>query len=111
MAQLITYKRAKKEVERLKAYIDLVENYNASTIEKQIIREYAYTNSGSEIARVFEQRGIKMNGKVITKEDVLGIIKGRPTDELHKLLKSGYMTRTKYSRKKTSKSNKEYFYS
>jgi hypothetical protein len=110
MAQLITYKNAKEEVKRLQAYIDLVDNFEADTIEKKIIKEYAFTNNGSEIARIFEQRGITMSGKPITKEDVLSVIKGKANDELHKILKSGYLKRTKHSRSKKSDSIGTLFY-
>jgi hypothetical protein len=102
MAQLITVKRAKKEIERLQNYLELVDNYAADTIEKMIIKEYAFTNSGSEVASNFEQQGITMNGKPIKKEDVLAVIKGNPSDELHKILKSGYLKRTKHSRNRNS---------
>ncbi|WP_187393404.1 hypothetical protein [Bacillus sp. E214] len=40
-------------------YIDLVENYQADTIEKLILKEYAYLGSVSKVADELNKRGIK----------------------------------------------------
>jgi hypothetical protein len=45
MEKLITVRRAKEEIKRLQEYIDLAESYEADTLEKLIIKEYAFTNS------------------------------------------------------------------
>ena len=42
-SKLITVERAEKEINRLQKYIELVENYEADTLEKWIVKEYAYT--------------------------------------------------------------------
>jgi hypothetical protein len=70
----------------LQYYIDLVESYEADTIEKLIIKEYAFTNSAAEIVRQFERRGITLNGKPIEKSEVIAVISGKAPDELHKIL-------------------------
>jgi hypothetical protein len=98
MAKLITVRRAKEEIKQLQDYIDLAESYKADTLEKLIIKEYAFTNSIAEVTRVLNRRGFLVNGKIIEKQDVLAIIKSKPKDELHGLLRSGYLSRTKHSR-------------
>ncbi len=52
LANLITLRRAKEEIKRLQDYVDLAENYEANTLEKFIIKEYAFTNSIEEITRI-----------------------------------------------------------
>jgi hypothetical protein len=42
---LITVRKAKEEIKRLQFYINLVEDYEADTLEKLIIKEYAFENS------------------------------------------------------------------
>lgn len=48
MAKLITVQRAEKAMQQLQYYI-LVESYEADTLEKWIIKEYAYTNRLVEV--------------------------------------------------------------
>jgi hypothetical protein len=45
MTKLITVERAKSEIKRLQYYVNLVESYEADTLDKAIIKEYAFTNS------------------------------------------------------------------
>jgi hypothetical protein len=49
--KLITVSRAQAEIKRLQQYISLVEEYQADTLEKWIIKEYAYTNSITEVVK------------------------------------------------------------
>jgi hypothetical protein len=88
--KLITVRKAKEEVKRLHAYITLVESYEADTLEKLIIKEYAFENSIAEVVRVLERRGIKRNGYPVDYDYVRSVIKGKASDELHRMLRSGY---------------------
>lgn len=97
--KLITLRRAKTEVKKLQAYIDLVEGYQTETLEKQIIKEYALNNSIAEVVREFERRGIKHNSEAVDYEYVRSIIKGTASDELHRKLKSGYLQKIKPSKR------------
>ena len=54
--KLIIVERAEKEINRLQKYIELVENYGADTLEKWIIKEYAYTNSIVEVVKRISER-------------------------------------------------------
>lgn len=85
MTKLITVDRAKVEIKRLQHYVDLVEAYDADTLDKAILKEYAITNSIDEVSR-------RLN---TTKEYISTVIRRRGTDELHKLIRSGYMVRTR----------------
>jgi hypothetical protein len=77
MAKLITVMRAKQKVLRLQDFIELAESYEADTLEKLIIKEYAFSNSIAEVIQTLERRGIQKNGKPIEKQDVLDTIKAR----------------------------------
>ena len=52
---------------------------------------------------MLEQRGYALNGNPITKEYVKAVIKSKTNDKLHRILKSGYLKRTKHSRGTTLK--------
>ena len=89
--KLITPQRAKEEVKRLQEYIDLVESYQADTLEKWIVKEYAFTNSMIEVVRRANHRGLTNNGSPIDQKFVVSVINSnKVNDELHRLLRLGY---------------------
>jgi hypothetical protein len=98
MAKMITVSKAKDEIKRLQEYINLAELYEADTLDKLIIKEYAFSNSIAEVVRVLHRRGIQLDNKAVEKEYVTNVIKGKAMDELHRILKMGYLRKTKYSR-------------
>ena len=93
--KLITVERAEKEINRLQKYIELVENYEADTLEKWIIKEYAYTNSIVEVVKRISDRGFTINERRVDKKYVTSILDGKIMDELHRLLRLGYRQRIK----------------
>jgi len=96
MAKLITVERAQKEVERLQHYLKLVEEYETDTLDKWIIKQYAITNSLKKvIEKAQEQYFVE-----IEREYVVSVIKSKPKDVLHKMVKSGYMLKTRPNRRK-----------
>lgn len=84
----MTLDKAKKEIETLQHYVDLVEGYQTDSIEQQIIMAYALTNS---IPKVAVNVGVSY-------EKVVEVISSRGKDELHKMVRSAYMKKTKHSR-------------
>lgn len=100
MSKLITVKRAEEEVKRLQDYLDLVIDYPVDTIEKWVIREYAYTNSMVKVVKHAREQSITKDGIPVDREFVLSIINGDPkNDGLHKLLKAGYKSKIRSSQK------------
>ncbi|PLR81835.1 hypothetical protein CVD25_15310 [Bacillus canaveralius] len=100
MAKLITLKRAAEEIKRLQEYISLVESYEADTIDMLLIKEYAKTNSLKEAVSILNTRGYThtIDGEPIDQQYAVSVIKGKTTDELHKILKSGYLLKTRKNR-------------
>ncbi|MEK5499617.1 hypothetical protein [Bacillus sp. FSL M8-0168] len=95
MPKLITVQRAYDEIKRLQHYIELAETYEADTLGKWIIKEYAYTNSITEVVKRANSKGFTYNGAPLDKQYVTSIISGKATDELHRLLRSGYRLKIK----------------
>lgn len=89
MSKLITLEKAKSDIKKLQHYIDLVETYEADTLEKAIIKEYAITNS---VIKITENLGVD-------REFAISIIKKKGKDELSKLVRSMYMEKTKAIRR------------
>jgi uncharacterized protein YceH (UPF0502 family) len=95
---LISVEKAREEILKLQQYIELVETYEADTLEKLIIKEYALTNSIDKTVKAVNAAGYAINQKVVEREYVVSLLKKRGKDELHKLVRSAYMEKTKYTR-------------
>jgi hypothetical protein len=90
--KFITIDKAKAEIKRLQDYVNLVEAYQPSNLEEEIIKEYATKSSIPEVSK-------KLN---VSYEKVVEVIssKGRI---LHKIVRSGYMKETKPHRTRESR--------
>ena len=88
--KLITVPRAQAEIRRLQQYITMAEEYPADTLEKWIIKEYAYTNSITEVVKRANAKGMALD-QVYAKS----VLKGKASDELHRMLRAGYLARLK----------------
>ncbi|UAL49802.1 hypothetical protein K7887_22820 (plasmid) [Sutcliffiella horikoshii] len=97
-SKLMTYYRAKRELERLNRYISLVDEYPSTTLEQWIIKEYAITNSLVEVARRANENGLRINGEMeIDRDYVVFVVDSKPKsdDDLHKLLRSAYRAKSR----------------
>jgi L-fucose mutarotase/ribose pyranase (RbsD/FucU family) len=98
MTIIISVEKAREEIVRLQQYIDLVENYEADTLDKFIIKEYALTNSIDKTVKAVNVVGYAIYHKEVEREYVVSLLKKRGKDDLHKLVRSAYMEKTKYKR-------------
>lgn len=103
MKNLKTVDQAKDEIEKLQGFIDLVESFHPETLEEQIIKEYAYIGSVEKVADKVNEMGYSNGSRPFEKEDISNIIKSKPTGELHKLIRSGFLKKTRHTRRKIEK--------
>lgn len=103
MVKLITVERAKREVRRLQHYIGLVESYDPDTLNKWIVKEYAYTNSIKKVIEIANLEERTLNGEPLSREYAVSVINGKTNDELHKILRSGYRLKIKPNTRKYKK--------
>jgi hypothetical protein len=73
----------------------VVESYEADSLEKWIIKEYAYTSSIKEVVNRGQQRGLTHQGAELNHEFVRDVIAAKPKDELHRLVRANYRIRLK----------------
>lgn len=97
MRVFVTVEKAQEEIEWLHNYINLVENYQADTVEKLILKEYAYLGSSQRVAEELNSRNVKINEREVLPQDVIAVIRSRvkTTDDLHKIIKRGFNYRYK----------------
>lgn len=62
-----------------------------------IIKEYAQTNSIIKVLGILNKRGTG-----IERETIVEVIKSKPQDELHRIIRKGYMLRTKHTRRENT---------
>ncbi|MFB3164738.1 hypothetical protein ABLO26_25590 [Neobacillus sp. 179-J 1A1 HS] len=84
----MTFDKAKKEIQRLQHYVDLVEGYQPISLDQEIVKEYALTSSLKEVSK-------RLN---VSYEKVADVISSLGKDELHKVVHSAYMKKTKHTR-------------
>ncbi|WP_214482931.1 hypothetical protein [Bacillus sp. SM2101] len=96
MKAFLTLDNAKLEIEKaegyindLKRFIGIVENYNADTFEKKVIKEYAILGSTTKVATKLSDEGYRYEtGRKYKPEDMTEIIQSKNTiDELHVIVK------------------------
>ena len=100
MKMLKTVDAAKKEIKELQDFVFLVENYEVTTVEQKILKEYAYVGS---MIKVVENINKEFGPDTIDKTIVSNLLQSKPQDELHKRMKAHYLDKTRHTRKKSSK--------
>ena len=100
MKMLKTVDAAKKEIKELQDFVFLVENYEVTTVEQKILKEYAYSGS---IVKVVANINNEFGLDTIDHTFVSDLLKSKPQDELHKRMKAHYLDKTRHTRKKSSK--------
>lgn len=93
--KILTVPSAKEEIRRLQNFIDLVESYEANSLEKWVIKEYAYTSSIREVVVRGNKRRFTNNGNELDHDFIKSIISSNPKDELHRLMRANYKIRIK----------------
>ncbi|WP_312096205.1 hypothetical protein [Niallia sp.] len=93
--KILTVPSAKEEIRRLQHFIQVVESFEADTLERWIIKEYAFTSSIREVVLRGNKKGLKHNGADLDCDYVRSVIVANPKDELHKLIKGNYKIRLK----------------
>ncbi|WP_338754866.1 hypothetical protein [Bacillus sp. FJAT-52991] len=90
MNKFLTVAQAKQKIDSLQQYVNLVESYKTDTLEKLVIKEYAYTGSVVKVAEKLNELGHEVEPK-----DISFILKAKPIDELHKIVRIGHVKRSK----------------
>lgn len=99
MHRLTTVELAKKRIKELQDFVFLVENYEVITLEQKILKEYAYYGS---MVKVVAKINKEFGPDTIDNPFISTLLLARPQDELHKVLKTNYLFKTRHARRKKS---------
>ena len=71
-------------------YFQLTESYTTRDTDTFIIKHYANTGSIKQVTEMLNKLG-----QDVSKEDVAAVIKGKPQDELHKVVRRFYLDKVR----------------
>jgi hypothetical protein len=106
MTAFMSIEKANNEIKRLQHYIELIENYQTDTLDKFIVLSYAKTNSIDKTLELVMESRYSLEHKPIERDYIVKVLKQIGKDELHKLVRSAYMAKTKDHRRKAR--NRDY---
>lgn len=94
--------KAEEYIVKLKEFIRLVENYEADTFEKLVIKYYAILGSVVKVTARINDDGYRFeNSRKYTSNDITEIIQSKTTiDELHSIVKDIQKTNKKKANSK-----------
>jgi len=88
----MTLEQAKKEIQSLNKYIELVEKYEVTNINQWVIKNYALTNSVAGVIKNSLQESSEYKVSMpLSRELVINVIKSKPQDQLHRIVRSAYL--------------------
>jgi|SRR5699024_1500083 len=99
---LKSYSQAKKEAQSLLDYINLIEEFEIMTLSDLIIYQYAVHNSISKVIKVIKSKETSFPFNIVfdevTPDFIKDIILSTPQNQLHSVIKKGYLRKTKPQR-------------
>lgn len=101
MKSFKTLEQAKKEIEILQHYVELVEKAPSKTLKEFVVKEYALQGNLSKVAGQANLLFPLPNGELHRASDIAAIIteKGHEAP-LDKLIRSCYLMKTRHARKR-----------
>lgn len=102
MRRLKALEKVKDDLRKIEAYVALVENYKTETLAQKIIKSYACTSSLSKTLSEVNRELRTINQPCLELSFVTDLIKSRPQDELHKLVRASYFSKIKTPRPRSS---------
>ena len=101
MARFSTVSNALRQIEELKSFVTLVQEYETDDmLEKEVLRAYAHAGSIQKVAAELNQQSESKGWPLIDGDFVSKVIKSRGSDPLHKILRSNYLKKKRHIRNK-----------
>lgn len=96
-----TLDQAKKDLQVLQEYVQLIEDYKPQDFFQKVIYLYALEGNIAMVASILNNQGYSLDGRELEPNDISKIITSKPQkdDLLHKRIRTLYMKKTLPSRK------------
>lgn len=92
---MLNLERAKKKILNLQRYVDLTETYTVNSFETAVIKEYAIYGSVTKVRDKLNESGYRIGERKIESNDVSKIIRSKPTDELHAIVRKFFKNKVR----------------
>jgi tetrahydromethanopterin S-methyltransferase subunit G len=81
----VQIEEAKKRIEELNRYIEMVESYHPTSYEQNVFKLYVLMESVNKVAEELNKLGYKVGNRKVIGKDVSDLIRTKPTDGMHTL--------------------------
>lgn len=99
MKNFKTVDQAKDKIQRLQHYVDLVEDFQPKNLEEHVLKEYAELGNIVKVTEKLNRLGFRLNDSEIETKDISTILRKRGANDLHKVLRTLYLKKTRASRR------------
>lgn len=96
MRILPTVYKAKAEIARLEEFIALAERYGEQSIEKQIIKRYAFVGSVAKVVAQLNDERARIGLVPIELAYAKEVIQSKPADALHRMVRTRYRQKIRH---------------
>lgn len=105
MKRFRTFDQAKKDLQEIQQYVELIENYQPQDFTQKVIYTYTLVGSIIKTAETLNTQGYLVNNRAIEPQDITDIITSSPAknDLLHKQIKQLYLKKTLPTRKRSKR--------
>lgn len=81
----MTIDEAKEQIQRLEAYIELIEGYVPEAFEQHAIKFYVVHEHVAKVATILNDLGFRIGKRKVIGTDVSDVLRAKPMDELHEM--------------------------
>lgn len=103
MRNYMTVEAAREKIDRLASYVHLVESFEAVSLEDHVVEQYARLGSLQKVADKINDMNLAFVDAPIEVDDVREVLSSRGSSELHKLMRSFYLKRTRSNRRRSKR--------
>lgn len=86
---------AKKRIEYLREYIQMIESYMPKTMEEEAVYLYVQLESVTKVVDELNKKGYRIGNRKLTTVDVSNIIRSKPQDDMHEMAKRMFVKNKK----------------
>lgn len=101
MKNFRTLEQAKKDLQKIQEYVELIENYQPQNFTQTVIFTYALLGNIEKTADLLNNQNYSFDDRTIEPKDISHIITSSPTkdDLLHKQIRTLYLKKTRANRR------------
>jgi len=93
MKKFMSYSKELVQLEELKHYISLVDDFEIKDLDDWVVKNYALTNSISGVIKNSLVDELQFDANLVTRQQIIKVLNDKPKNELHKIVHKGYKSK------------------